>query len=210
MAKTIDNACEDEPSALPFRTGGPLARNQEYLIFYFLTVSSWGLQIASACLGSLYGAQSHYFIATVSPFLATHWMAFLQTCWLMATASRNTVADRVAYLNLACRFQRLCAPTALIGMITWAVGYRFRGKASSQAYWIIWLVVWILETVMCIMNVYNNVNWESDLLYQIAPDYPQGNYWLGILGIRTICRTKYKNPKDDGFEMTDGATRREV
>ena len=36
-------------------------------------------------------------------------MAFLQTCWLMATASRNTVADRVAYLNLACRFQRLCA-----------------------------------------------------------------------------------------------------
>lgn len=36
-------------------------------------------------------------------------------------------------------------------MITWAVGYRFRGKASSQAYWIIWLVVWILDTVLCIM-----------------------------------------------------------
>ncbi len=90
----------------------------------------------------------------------------------MATASRTTIPDRIAYLNLACRFQRLCAvstisppfslrrhpltvlpkPTALIGMVTWAVGYRFRHKASSQAYWIIWLVVWISETVMCIMK----------------------------------------------------------
>jgi hypothetical protein len=75
MAKPIDNACEDEPPALPFKTGGPLRRNQEYLIFYFLTASALGLEIASACLGSLYGAQSHYFIATVSPFLATHWYA---------------------------------------------------------------------------------------------------------------------------------------
>ncbi len=75
MPKPIDNAGEDEPPALPFRTGGPLRRNQEYLIFYFLTISSVGLEIASACLGSLYGAQSHYFIATVSPFLATHWYA---------------------------------------------------------------------------------------------------------------------------------------
>lgn len=75
-------------------------------------------------------------------------------------------------------------------MITWAVGYRFRGKASSQAYWIIWLVVWILNTVVCIMNVYNNIDWESELLYQIAPEYPQGNFWLAVLGIRPICRAK--------------------
>lgn len=130
----------------------------------------------------------------------------------MATAPRHTIADRMAYLNLACRFQRLCAvsnrllqqsrslnsqPTALIGMITWAVGYRFRGKASSQAYWIIWLVVWILNTVVCIMNVYNNIDWESELLLQIAPEYPQGNFWLAVLGIRSICRAKRKPVKQE-------------
>lgn len=40
--------------------------------------------------------------------------AFLQTCWMMATAPRNTIADRLAYLNLACRFQRLCAVSSSI------------------------------------------------------------------------------------------------
>jgi hypothetical protein len=79
-------------------------------------------------------------------------------------------------------------PTALIGMVTWAVAYRYRGKASSSAYWIIFLVVWILNIVMCIMNVYNNISWESQLLYQIAPEYPQGNFWLGVLGLKLMCK----------------------
>lgn len=29
--------------------------------------------IAAACVGSLYGGQSHVFIGTVVPFLACHW-----------------------------------------------------------------------------------------------------------------------------------------
>ncbi|KIW32878.1 uncharacterized protein PV07_04391 [Cladophialophora immunda] len=208
MAKPIDNPCEDEPQALPFRTGGPLARIEEYTIFYFLAICSWCLEIAAACLGSLYGAQSHAFIGTITPFLAMHWMAFLQTCWMMATAPRNTIADRMAYLNLACRFQRLCAPTALIGMVTWAVAYRFRGKASSQAYWIIFLIVWILETVVCIMNVYNNISWESDLLYQLAPDEPQGNFWLAVLGVRSMCRVKHKHHENTEMELKQTASKR--
>ncbi|EXJ96512.1 hypothetical protein A1O1_01638 [Capronia coronata CBS 617.96] len=207
MTKPIQDPYEAEPSALPFRTGGRLRRNQEYLIFYFFAISSWCLEIAAACLGSLDGAQSHYFIATISPFMATHWMAFLQTCWMMATAPRSTVPHRIAYLNLACRFQRLCAPTALIGMITWAIGYRYRYKASSQAYWIIWLVVWIVDTVVCIMNVYNNISWESDLLYQIAPHYHQGNFWLGVLGIRDICRAKYDPYEKEGIELEEPLNR---
>lgn len=73
MTKPIDHATADEPRALPFKTGGRLRRNQEYLIFYFCAISSWALEIAAACLGSLYGAQSHYFIATIVPFLVTHW-----------------------------------------------------------------------------------------------------------------------------------------
>ncbi|EXJ87261.1 hypothetical protein A1O3_04220 [Capronia epimyces CBS 606.96] len=208
MPTPIDNPTEDEPPALPFKTGGRLARNQEYLIFYFFTISSWGLEIAAACLGSLYGAQSHYFIATVASFLATYAMAFLQTLWMAATAPRNTIADRISFLNLVCRFQRLCAPTALIGMITWAVAYRFRGKASSQAYWIIFLVVWIFSIVVCIMNVYNNISWESDLLYQLAPDQPQGKFWLAALGIRDICRSKHPLPKDADMELEHSADKR--
>ena len=85
-------------------------------------------------------------------------------------------------------------------MITWAVAYRFREKASSQAYWIIFLVVWIMNTVFSIMNVYNNINWESDLLYQIAPEYPQGSYWLAVFGIRSMCRAKRKHHKDMELE----------
>ncbi|ETI27795.1 hypothetical protein G647_00244 [Cladophialophora carrionii CBS 160.54] len=213
MAKPIQNPCEDEPSALPFRTGGPLRRHQEYVIFYFFAITSWIMEICAACLGSLYGAESHYFIGTITPFLVTHWAAFLQTCWLMATARRETIADRMAYLNLACRFQRLCAPTALIGMVTWAVAYRFRDKASSQAYWIIFLVVWIMNIVVCIMNVYNNITWESDLLYQIAPDVPQGNFWVGVLGIRSMIKAKDvldEHSKDQDFELKQRDNKRGV
>lgn len=94
-------------------------------------------------------------------------------------------------------------PTALIGMVTWAVAYRFRGKASSPAYWIIFLVVWIFAIVVCIMNVYNNISWESQLLWQIAPDYPQGNFWLGVLGIKYICRAPCPRQKGQaGHELT--------
>jgi hypothetical protein len=134
----------------------------------------------------------------------------------MATAPRSTIADRLSYLNLACRFQRLCAvslqhlfyiksltsqPTALIGMVTWAVAYRFRDDASSPAYWIIFLVVWISNIVVCLMNVSNNISWESDLLAQIAPDYPQGNFWLAVLGIRSMCRAKHKHHANASMEL---------
>jgi hypothetical protein len=75
MPKHIDHADEEEPSAIPSKSGGSLARKYEYLMFYFFAVSAWGLEIASGCLGSLYGGESHYFIATVSPFLACYWYA---------------------------------------------------------------------------------------------------------------------------------------
>jgi hypothetical protein len=73
MAKHIDNPEEDEPRPVPWKTGGRLARQYEYLVFYLFAVASLCLEIAAACVGSLYGGQSHIFIATVAPFLATHW-----------------------------------------------------------------------------------------------------------------------------------------
>ncbi len=56
-------------------------------------------------------------------------------------------------------------------------------------------------------SVYNNINWESDLLYQIAPEYPQGNYWLGVFGIRSLCQAEYTNPKDEGLELKENLNR---
>ena len=92
-------------------------------------------------------------------------------------------------------------------MVTWAVAYRFRNKASSPAYWIIFLVVWITNVVGCIINVYNNITWESDLLYQIAPQYPQGNFLLAMLGIRSLCRAPHKhhskNPSSSSYELEE-------
>lgn len=95
-------------------------------------------------------------------------------------------------------------------MVTWAVAYRFRDKASSAAYWIIFLVVWISNTVICIMNVYNNISWESDLLYQIAPDVHQGNFWLAVLGIRSMIRAKdvmHMSKRGAEFEMRHNANK---
>jgi hypothetical protein len=140
MPKHIDNAELAEPSAFGTSSGGSLARKYEYLVFYLFAISGWGLQIAAAVMGSLYGGQSKVFIGTVAPFLSCYSYvpysglamrtlnlfgrtimadrgiicsaAFLQTVWMMATAQRNTLADRMAYLNLACRFQRLCAVSA--------------------------------------------------------------------------------------------------
>ena len=73
MAKQIDHAAEDEPSAFPISSGGSLARRYEYLLFYLFAIASWALEIAAGCLGSLYGGDDTLFICTVSPFLAAHW-----------------------------------------------------------------------------------------------------------------------------------------
>jgi hypothetical protein len=86
-------------------------------------------------------------------------------------------------------------------MVTWAIAYHFREKASSPAYWIIFLVVWISNTVFSLMNVSNNIHWESDLLAQIAPDYPQGSFWLAVLGIRSMCRAKHKHHNSQEMEL---------
>lgn len=73
--KHIDDADKDEPRAIGVSSGGRLARKYEYLLFYFLAFSSWGLEITAGVLGSLYGGDDHLFIATVTPFLVTHWYA---------------------------------------------------------------------------------------------------------------------------------------
>lgn len=187
---------EPEPAAIPGKSPWSLlSPKSEYIMFYTLAFASWSLEICAAATGSHYGGASNPFIGTVTAFLCVHFAAFLQTVWAMATAVRGTVEERVAYLKLAIRLQRLlgvsvkelhsyflphtdtfCQMAAIIGLVTWAVAYRFRGNASSSAYWIIFLVVWIANTVSFLMNAYNNTSWESDVLAEMAPDKKVGRF----------------------------------
>ena len=63
------------------------------------------------------------------------------------------------------------------------------------------------------MNVYNNISWESDLLYQIAPEVQQRNFWLAVLGIRSCIPAKditNMSTKDAEFEMKQRDNKRGV
>ena len=73
MPPKIEHAAEEEPSAFPISSGGSLARRYEYLLFYLFAIASLCLEIAAGVMGSLYGGDDNLFIATVAPFLATHW-----------------------------------------------------------------------------------------------------------------------------------------
>lgn len=98
-----------EPAALPAKTGGPLSRKWEYVLFYVFAILSWSLEICAAATGSHYGGSSYIFVGIVVGWLACHFAAMLQTCWIMATSVRSTFDERMAYLNLAIRLQRLLA-----------------------------------------------------------------------------------------------------
>lgn len=105
---------EPEPPALPGKMPrGLLSQKAEYILFYTLSFISLSLEICTAALGSHYGGSSNPFIGTVTAFWCLHAAAFLMTVWAMATAARRSVDDRVCYLKLAMRLQRLlgvCVP----------------------------------------------------------------------------------------------------
>lgn len=52
-----------------------------------------------------------------------------------------------------------------------------------------------------LMNVSNNISWESDLLAQIAPEYPQGSFLLAVLGIKSMCLAKHKHHENADVEL---------
>lgn len=87
MAGQIEHATDEEPAPTPWTTGGRLARKYEYMMFYFFAISSWCLEIAAAALGSLYGGDDRLFIATITPFLVTHWYVTQFAC-LLPSAQR--------------------------------------------------------------------------------------------------------------------------
>jgi len=97
------------------KSQGALSTSHEYILFYILTGLAWCLEICAGVLGGLDHTDSYPFIGTVTPFLVLHWAAVLQTVWGMVRAPRwrGTVQERVEYLFLARRLQRLMAVSSL-------------------------------------------------------------------------------------------------
>lgn len=50
-------------------------------------------------------------------------------------------------------------PTALIAFCTFIPAYVQRDSLDDLPYWLIFMLVFIVDTVGCVMNAYNNITW---------------------------------------------------
>lgn len=75
--------------------------------------------------------------------------------------------------------------TAVIALPTFIQAYVRRESTGDLAYWLLFLLIFIWNTVFSVMNAYNNITWESDrLMYEEGADeMPYRISRLAILGI---------------------------
>ena len=50
-------------------------------------------------------------------------------------------------------------PTALIAFCTFIPAYVQRDSLHDLPYWLIFMLIFIVDTVGCVMNAYNNITW---------------------------------------------------
>jgi hypothetical protein len=50
-------------------------------------------------------------------------------------------------------------PTALIAFCTFIPAYVQRDTLDDLPYWLIFMMIFIVDTVACVMNAYNNITW---------------------------------------------------
>jgi hypothetical protein len=74
-------------------------------------------------------------------------------------------------------------PTAVVGLVTFIQAYVRRATLGDLAYWLLFLLVFIFDTVFSVMNAYNNITWESDRLLYEEGDQPYRISRLAILGL---------------------------
>jgi len=55
----------------------------------------------------------------------------------------------------------LAQPTALIAFCTFIPAYVQRDSEHDLAYWLLFMLIFIIDTVLCVMNAYNNITWVS-------------------------------------------------
>lgn len=82
----------------------------------------------------------------------------------------------------------------MIALATFIQAYVRRESTDDLAYWLLFLLIFIWNTVFSVMNAYNNITWESDRLSYEDGEQPYRITRLAILGIPS-------NPKELPKEM---------
>ncbi|EMC95978.1 hypothetical protein BAUCODRAFT_34738 [Baudoinia panamericana UAMH 10762] len=174
-------------------------RQTETVVFYIFFIISLCLLITAAALGSVGHSWSGPFVGVFTAFAVFHWAAWLQTAvgmcqrasWVRDEADLGT---RRQFLFLAVRLNRMMLPTALVGFVVFLYAYARRWHLKDLAYWLLFLLTFIWNTVFSVMNAYNNITWESDRL-----EYEEGDhlYRISRLAIFGIPSPRLKEGKEE-------------
>lgn len=165
-----------------------LDRRSELILFYSIAVPSWAFEIAAAALAGHRRTTSRAFAGCATVWLFLWLTAWLQTATAMVQRAswvrdEEDLKDRRQFLYLSVRLNRLMAPTALIAFVTFLVAYTRRHHYHDLAFWLVFLLLFILNTVGCVMNAYNNIGWECDRLHYEEGEAPMKYSRLAMLGI---------------------------
>ncbi|QIW98920.1 hypothetical protein AMS68_004438 [Peltaster fructicola] len=161
-----------------------LPRLVETIIFYNFAILGWGCLIAAAAIAPYLRTNSVPFIVTITLGFVFHWSAWFQTAFAMFQRAswrrEETLVERVQFLFFAIRLQRLMIvstsnsgelplilpqPTAVICLVTFIQAYARRHEFHMITYWLLFLLMFIVNTVFAVMNAYNNITWEADRLW---------------------------------------------
>ncbi|KAF2724343.1 hypothetical protein K431DRAFT_282187 [Polychaeton citri CBS 116435] len=161
----------------------------ENIIFYLFAAPAWALEIAAAAIGSYLRSDSIAFIVTVTLFCVFHWAAWIQTAIAMIQRcswyrdSEQQMEEHRQFFFFSVRLQRLMLPTAVIALPTFIAAYVQRYSENDVAYWLLFLLFFIIDTVGCVVNAYNNITWEADILAYEEGIYPIKGSRFAILGL---------------------------
>lgn len=76
------------------------------------------------------------------------------SCWYV-TLGPDIRCDGVYRINT------LSQPTAFIAFCTFIPAYVQRDSLDDLAYWLLFMLIFIVDTVVCVSNAYNNITWVS-------------------------------------------------
>ena len=53
----------------------------------------------------------------------------------------------------------------MIAFCTFIPAYVQRDSEHDLAYWLLFMLIFIIDTVLCVMNAYNNITWVSSFFH---------------------------------------------
>ena len=93
-------------------------------------------------------------------------------------------------------------PTAVVGLATFIPAYVQRDKKPHDLpYWLLFLLIFIWNTVFSVMNAYNNITWESDRMKYEDGEQPFRIGKLAILGIPSPKQKQMNGKEREGKEI---------